>query len=218
VPTIRTEVVDQGVALDPTGFDLLCVTSTNSAPLLLDRLRAGGRDVRALAGLTIAAIGPGTAKALAEIGIEADIVPQRSITEALVEALAASENTFKKAMVVRAEEARDVLSESLRAAGTEVTVVPLYRTVREDLSEAERAALGTADTVTFTSASTVRNLLESCGGVEGLVNADGNRPRLASIGPITTAELNAHGLTPDIEASQHDVPGLVDALIADAEA
>ncbi len=218
VPTIRTEAVDVGVPLDPTGFDLLCVTSTNSVPLLLERLRAGGRDSRALAGLTVAAIGPGTAKALAGIGIEADLVPERSIADALVETLAGSGRSFQKALIVRAEEARDVLPDSLSAAGTEVTIVPLYRTVREDLSDAERSALATADTVTFTSASTVRNLLESCGGVEGLVNAEGVLPRLASIGPITSAELKANGLTPDIEATQHDVQGLIDALVADAGA
>ncbi len=218
VPTIRTEPLDEGVALNPSGYDLLCVTSTNSVPLLLNRLRAGGFDVRALAGVTVAAIGPGTAKALLSIGIEADIVPERSIAEALVEAIASSGKTYGKALIVRAEEARDVLPDSLTAAGTEVTVVPLYRTVREDLSDAERAALASADTVTFTSASTVRNLLESCGGVEGLVDSDGNRPRLASIGPITSEELTVHGLTPDIEATKHDVEGLVEALIADAGA
>jgi uroporphyrinogen III methyltransferase/synthase len=218
VPTIRTEPVDVGVPLDPAGFDLLCVTSTNSVPLLLDRLRAGGLDARALAGLTVAAIGPGTAKALLDIGITADVVPPRSIAEALAEALANSGTQYSKAIIVRAEEARDVLPDALTAAGTDVTVVPLYKTVREELSDAERAALATADTVTFTSASTVRNLLDSCGGVEGLIGAEGKRPRLASIGPITSEELKANGLTPDIEATQHDVGGLVDALIADAGA
>ena len=218
VPTIRTEPVDVGVPLDPAGFDLLCVTSTNSVPLLLDRLRAGGLDSRSLAGLTVAAIGPGTAKALLDIGIAADVVPPRSIAEALVEALANSGTQYSKAMIVSAEEARDVLPDALTAAGTDVTVVPLYKTVREELSDAERAALATADTVTFTSASTVRNLLDSCGGVEGLVGAGGKRPRLASIGPITSEELRANGLTPDIEATQHDVGGLVDALVADAGA
>ena len=218
VPTIRTEAVDVGVPLDPAGFDLLCVTSTNSVPLLLDRLRAGGRDARALAGVTVAAIGPGTAKALAGIGIYADVVPERSITEALIEAITESGQSYARALVVRAEVARDALSDALTAAGTEVTVVPLYRTVQEELSAVEHAALATADTVTFTSASTVRNLLDSCGGVEGLVNAEGQRPRLASIGPITSAELKANGLAPDIEATEHDVEGLVNAIVADAGA
>jgi uroporphyrinogen III methyltransferase/synthase len=153
-----------------------------------------------------------------DIGITADVVPPRSIAEALAEALANSGTQYSKAIIVRAEEARDVLPDALTAAGTDVTVVPIYKTVREELSDAERAALATADTVTFTSASTVRNLLDSCGGVEGLIGAEGKRPRLASIGPITSEELKANGLTPDIEATQHDVGGLVDALIADAGA
>jgi uroporphyrinogen III methyltransferase/synthase len=140
VPTIRTEPVDVGTPLDPAGTDLLCITSTNSVDLLFDRMAAGGLDARALAGVTVAAIGPGTARALEARGIRADIVPQRSIAEALVEAIAASGRTYPKAMIVRAEEARNVLDEALVAQGSEVSVVVLYKTVREDLSESVHTA------------------------------------------------------------------------------
>ncbi|MCX6393693.1 MAG: uroporphyrinogen-III C-methyltransferase [Solirubrobacterales bacterium] len=213
VPTIRTEPVDVGTPLDPAGTDLLCITSTNSVDLLFDRMAAGGLDARALAGVTVAAIGPGTARALEARGIRADIVPQRSIAEALVEAIAASGRGYPKAMIVRAEEARNVLDEALAAQGSEVSVVVLYRTVREDLTDSEQSALATADTITFTSASTVRHLLDAIGGPAGLGET---KPQLASIGPITTAELEAHGLSADIEAVEHDIDGLIAALTADA--
>ena len=219
VPTIRTEAVDVGVPLDPSGHDLLCVTSTNSVDILMDRLAAGGLDARALNGITVAAIGPGTAKALLGRGIKADLVPERSVAEALVEKIQASGKTFHKAMIVRATEARDLLPDSLSAAGTEVTIVPLYRTVQEELTQAERDSLARADIITFTSASTVRNLLTAVGGPQGLDRADGNgRPKLASIGPITSAELEANGLTADLEASDHDIDGLVNALVANSKA
>ena len=68
-------------------YALVCVTSPNGASLLMDGLAEHGLDARALAGATVAAIGPGTAAALAEHGIRADVVPPRSIAESLVEAL-----------------------------------------------------------------------------------------------------------------------------------
>jgi len=210
VPAIRTEAINPDSPLDPSSYSLLCVTSTNSVPLLFKRMDAAGLDARALAGVTVAAIGPGTARALAEFAIKADVVPERSVAEALVEAL--SERQFESALIVRAEQARDVLPQALEDKGCKVTVESLYKTVTEELTEAELAAVSEADIVTFTSASTVRNLVSALGGIEVL--ADPNR-RLASIGPITSAELRAHGLEPTFEATQHDVDGLIDAILKD---
>ena len=81
-----------------------------------------------LAGVVVAAIGPGTAAALREVGIVADVVAERSLAEGLLEVLP-SDLRGARALVARAEEARDTLPEGLRAAGADVTVVPLYRTL-----------------------------------------------------------------------------------------
>ena len=87
-PSIRIEPLD---AVLPAlgGFDLVCVTSPNGARLLFERLADRGEDARALAGIRVAAIGPGHRRALREHGVIADVVPERSVAEALVEALAA---------------------------------------------------------------------------------------------------------------------------------
>ena len=85
-PVIRIEPLP-GPPLDPSPYDLLCVTSANGVDALFERILAGGRDARALAGCTIAAIGPATAGALARHGISADIVPERFVAESLVDAL-----------------------------------------------------------------------------------------------------------------------------------
>ena len=208
VPAIRTEPIAPDSPLDPRGFDLLCVTSTNSIALLFSRMAAAGLDARALAGVTVAAIGPGTAKALTAFGIKADVVPERSVAEALVEAL--SPIMFEKVLIVRAEEARDVLPDALSDRGCEVVIEPLYRTVTEALTAEESAAVADADVVTFTSASTVRNLVAALGGTDLLAAPD---RKLASIGPVTTAELAAHGLKPAIEATDHDIDGLIAAIV-----
>lgn len=215
-PVIRIRELP-GPAPELSGYDLLCLTSPNGVNALFARLREAGADARALADVTVAAIGPGTARQLAAHGISADIVPERFVAEGLVEALA--EIPVKRALVARAAVARDVLPDALRARGAEVDVLALYETVLEPLDERSREALAAADYVTFTSSSTVTNLLEAggLGGTEAGHEADaGRRPRLVSIGPVTSATLRKHGFEPDVEATRHDIDGLLEALIADA--
>jgi uroporphyrinogen III methyltransferase/synthase len=189
---------------DPAGYDLLCVTSPNGATRLLEEVR----DARALAGPTIAAIGPGTARALREGGIEPDVVPERAVAESLVEAL--RDVPVRRALIARAEEARGVLDDALRERGAEVDVLALYRTVATPLDAAAREALDAADYVTFTSASSVRNVLEAGATLAG--------PRLVSIGPVTSAMLREHGHDPHVEATEHTPDGLLAALVADVGA
>jgi uroporphyrinogen III methyltransferase/synthase len=200
-PAIRI-VPLPGEAPDLDPYDLVCLTSPNGVHLLFDRVR----DARALAGVTVAAIGPGTARALREHGIEADVVPERSVAEALVEAL--RDVPVRRALVARAREARDVLPDALRERGAEVDVLELYETVAEPLDDDALAATRAADYVTFTSSSTVRFFLAAAGAApEG---------RVVSIGPITSATLREHGIEPHVEAARHDVDGVVAAILEDA--
>jgi uroporphyrinogen III methyltransferase/synthase len=207
-PAIR--IVPRPFTLPDLGdYDLLCLTSPNGVRLLFDQLAQDGGDARALAGLTVAAIGPGTARALNERGVVADIVPERFVAEALVEALA--QTPVRHALVARAAQARDVLPGALAERGAQVDVLELYETRAEVLSEEQLEAVRQADYVTFTSSSTVRFLLEKLGGGEALARA-----RLVSIGPVTSQTLREHGLQADVQAERHDIPGLIDALLRDA--
>ena len=165
-------------------------------------------DARALHGRTVAAIGPGTARALREHGIEPDVVPERSVAESLVEALAPIPVT--RALIARAAEARDVLPDALRERGARVDVLPLYETVAEQLDADARTAALEADYITFTSSSTVTYFLDAAGGPPG---AD---TRIVSIGPVTTATLREHGLQPHVEARRHDIEGVISAILEDA--
>ena len=210
-PAIRIVPLD-GPALSVSGYDLVCLTSPNGVRLLFSRLEAGGMDARALAGARVAAIGPGTAAALRSCGVIADVVPsERFVAEGLVDALEGV--PVRRALVARAAEARDVLVDALRERGAEVDVVALYETVASPLDESQLAAVADADYVTFTSSSTVRFFFESAGAV-----ARDLRARIVSIGPVTSATLREHGLEPHVEATRHDIDGVVDALIRDATA
>jgi uroporphyrinogen III methyltransferase/synthase len=215
LPAIRTEPLIESDeargAVERIGdYSLICVTSPNGARQLFAALAGAGRDARALAGATVAAIGPGTARALAKGGIAADVVPERFVAEALVEALANLDVAGKRVLVARAADARDVLPDALRERGAEVDVVALYETVRETPGEEVIAAAQVADYVTFTSSSTVRNLTEALGD---RFPADA---RVVSIGPVTSDAVREAGLSVDVEAERHDVDGLLAALLEDA--
>ena len=215
-PAIRIEPRPlEGALLDAVRgigeYALVCLTSPNGVRLLFDGLAETGQDARALAGATVAAIGPGTAAELERRGVRADIVPEQFVAEALVEALAPIEVESRRVLVARAAEARSLLPDALRERGAELDEVALYETVAEPLGDAERSALERATYVTFTSSSTVRFLLDS--GVRPPETA-----RVVSIGPITSATAHEYGLTVHVEAERHDVDGLVDALTGDAAA
>jgi uroporphyrinogen III methyltransferase/synthase len=208
-PRIETQEVRDAIAA-LSEYALICLTSPNGVRLLFEAMEAGGHDARALAGASVAAIGPGTARALAKHGIAADVVPERSIAEALVEALANIEVEGRRVLVARAAEARDVLPDALRERGAEVDVLALYETVREEPGTEEVEDAQGADYVTFTSSSTVTNLTAALG------DRFPTAARLVSIGPITSETIRAAGLEVDVEAERHDIDGLLDALLADA--
>jgi uroporphyrinogen III methyltransferase/synthase len=220
--------------IDPTPYDLVCLTSPVGVDLLFERLddcRHPHGDARSLAGARVAAIGPGTARALAGHGVLADILPERFVAESLVDALADVE--VQRALIARASDARDVLPDALRARGAEVDVVALYQTVAEPVSERALEQASQADYVTFTSSSTVRFFLQALDDAENARCDDGKggasreggalrtwglspHTRVVSIGPITSATLREHGIEPHVEAERHDIDGVVEALLADA--
>jgi len=226
-PTIDSDEVKQ--AVERIGeYALIVLTSPNGVRLLFEAIRNAGLDARALgspkkqqvgevgssavenSGTTVAAIGPGTARALTKCGISADIVPERFVAESLVEALAEVDVTGKRVLVARAADARDVIPEHLDGRGAEVDVVALYETVREQPGAEAVEATQAADYVTFTSSSTVRNLTEALG------ERFPKDARIVSIGPVTSEAVVDAGLEVDVEAERHDIDGLVTALLADA--
>jgi len=225
-PRIESEEVRR--AVERIGeYSLVVLTSPNGVRLLFEAMRGAGLDARALgsskkqrvgkvgssaedSGTTVAAIGPGTARALAKCGISADIVPERFVAESLVEALAEVDVAGTKVLVARAAEARDIIPEHLEGRGAEVDVLALYETVREEPGAEAIEAAQNADYVTFTSSSTVRNLTEALG------DRFPKDARIVSIGPVTSEAVRQAGLEVDVEAERHDVEGLIAAMLDDA--
>ncbi len=192
-------------------FDWLIVTSANTARVIAER--------RAALQLTLpyqprtVAVGPATAAALERIGLRVDLVPEPAVAESIIAALAHQVNG-KRVLLARAEVARDILPEALAKAGALVTIVEAYRTVLAAGSHklvAEAFAPETPiDALTFTSSSTVINLF-------ALMQLEGvdwpSAARAFSIGPITSATLRERGIEPHLEATEHDIEGLVAAVV-----
>ena len=215
-PVIRIAPPADGyVALDAAIADVqsyhwIIFTSVNGVEHFFARLHRAEKDTRALGYAKVAAIGSATAKALHSFGIHADIVPKEFRAEALVEELAPILPPRARILLARAQEARDVLPASLRAHGAMVDVVPAYETVPERAGGeelAERLMRGEIDVVTFTSSSTVKNLVQQLGNITPL-----QQTKIACIGPVTADTARSFAIEPDIVAEQYTIDGLVNAI------
>jgi uroporphyrinogen III methyltransferase/synthase len=213
VPVIEVaDPLDGGAALREAAarladFDWVVLTSPNGAQRLLAAVAATGGDARSFGTARLAVIGPGTAQALAAGGLRPDLLPERFVAESLLDAFPDPPAEGGRVLLARAEVARDVLPDGLRARGWAVDVVDAYRTVAAVLTDEQETALRSADVVTFTSSSTVERLLE-------LVGSDAIPSVVACIGPVTAATAREHGLDVDVEAPVHTIAGLVEALVA----
>lgn len=210
VPPADFAPLDKAIAEIDT-YKWLILTSVNGVKYFFDRLLKAGKDSRALCGVKIAAIGSATAEALKGYGITADLIPSAYKAEELADALAADTKAGDKLLLARAKVARNVLPERLRALGAQVDVVTAYETVadcqnKDELLEALES--GEASLVTFTSSSTVTNLLDVLGDKKDLLN----KVALAAIGPVTAETLEKHGLKPAVSAAEYTIDGLMTAI------
>ena len=213
VPKAEPKRISRAVrALAAGRYAWTVFTSANGVDLFFGHLREAGHDARAFAGTKVCAIGPGTAAALSGHGLRADLVPERFIAEAVVDALARQGVKGQRVLLPRAEGGRRELVSGLRAAGARVEEVPLYEAAPPAEAEPEavrRLRAGEVDVVTFASSSAVRNLVKLLGGDTSPLQ----KPLLACIGPVTARTVRELlGRRPDVVAKEHTIAGLVAAL------
>jgi uroporphyrinogen-III synthase/uroporphyrinogen III methyltransferase/synthase len=161
----------------------------------------------------IAAVGAATADAARDAGLDVSVVPREYVAESLVEALA-GRVANRRMLLARAEIARDVIPDALRAGGAAVDVVDAYRNgVPADAPGLLRKALmRPVDAAAFTSSSTALHLAEVA--VRAGIAFPLAGVQAVSIGPVTSQTLRDLGWPPAAEADPHDVPGLI-AAVAD---
>ncbi len=193
-------------------FQFLLVTSANGVRNFLARLKACGRDVRDLKGLTIGAIGPATAAEFARTGVRVDFIPREYRAEGLLEALAGQDLHGKSFLIPRAKVARDLVPRVLRDRGAHVEVVEAYETITPEIpaAELERLLSPPPDAITFTSSSTASSFAKLF--PHRTVSEVLSGTAIASIGPVTSATVRKLGLEVAVEAAESTIPGLVKAL------
>jgi uroporphyrinogen III methyltransferase/synthase len=210
LPSIAIEPLDVSVP-DLRAYGWLVLTSVNGVHAFFDRgLAPAGLDSRALGPVRVAAIGPGTAAALADREIRVDLLPERFVAESLLEAFPDPTAPGERVLLARAAHARDVLPDGLGARGYAVDVLPVYRTVTAapDPDALARVRAGHVDALTFTSSSTVRNFVDVVGPLPDPA------PPVVSIGPVTSDTARELGLTVSAEAAVHTIDGVVATVLA----
>ncbi|MGQ9843836.1 MAG: uroporphyrinogen-III C-methyltransferase [Spirochaetota bacterium] len=187
-------------------YDWIVFTSQNAVNIFFSELFSLGNDVRSIQ-VKIAAIGPATAHALRQYSIVPDLIPQEYVAESLIDAFSTVDIDNKSILIPCSAKAREVLYAGLKEKGANVERVDIYDTIIPTVDEETKKSVLTADIITFTSSSTVRNFVD-------IMQKDYTDTALiACIGPITAREANKHGLTPHIVAQEYTIDGLVDALV-----
>jgi len=203
-------------------YHWLLFSSINAVQYFFNRLYARGMDARNLKGPQVAAVGRATADFLLRYGIVADLIPTVYTAEGLAQSLLDFGVEGRNILIPRAVKAREFLPETLRGAGAQVTVVPVYRNVPPPTGKEElRAELGSGqvDMISFTSSSTVTNFL-------AMIDAPNQEEllrllkgvKIAAIGPVTAKTITDNGLTVDIIPTEFTIPSMVAAMVAYYEA
>ncbi|MDF2927615.1 MAG: HemD protein [Paenibacillaceae bacterium] len=197
-------------------FDWVLFTSPNGVTFFFERLRRLGVDIRTMSKARVAAVGPKTAELLAERGIVPERLPARFRGEGLLEAILPELRAGQKALLPRADIAREYLPEKLKELGLEVAEVDVYESVLEDEQAAEVIELlesGQIHIITFTSSSTVTNLLSVLrqAGIADPVPLL-NRTAIVCIGPLTAETAEGYGLKLHAVSAESTIDSLIETL------
>jgi uroporphyrinogen III methyltransferase/synthase len=193
-------------------YEWIVFTSVNGVRAALEEA-ARQRIEGAFSEINIAVVGSSTARALEDVGVKPTLVAKEFVGDALAQDLISALEKKSRIAIFRAKVAREVLPETLRAAGHDVDVVTAYETKPAEPADTEKIAnaleRGEIDFVTFTSASTVEQFAALLGSRLATCVA---RTRIVSIGPVTTAACEKFGMIVSATASPHTAAALVDAL------
>ncbi|MFA5367251.1 MAG: uroporphyrinogen-III C-methyltransferase [Dehalococcoidia bacterium] len=192
-------------------FQWVLFTSVNGVDAFWKRVRAAGRDARWFGKVKIGAIGPATADRLRDLGLYPDFVSEEFTSDSMLRGLADMDIAGCRVLLPRSDIAPKDLIDGLKRLGARPIEVAAYRTAKPDRADSKgiRSLIeGEIDIVTFTSSSTVTNLLAALDGdIEAI-----NRALVACIGPSTASAAEKAGICVDIIAQEHTIPGLVAAI------
>lgn len=195
-----------------TDYDWIIFTSANGVTVFFEVLEDLGKDARVFASAKIAAIGSRTADKLSVYGIKADFVPSVFTSEEFGKQLLNFTNLRgKKVLLLRSQIASNELVELLEKGGAVVNDVAIYTAVTQKGESAwllEKISRSEIEWLTFASPSSVSGFFEQIGGE--IVRQ--SKVKVASIGPVTSRELESHNIRVDVTAGEHTLDGLLAAI------
>jgi uroporphyrinogen III methyltransferase/synthase len=209
--TDTTELDDAVSSL--SNYQWVLFTSVNGVDAFWQRMRSMGRDARWFEKIKIGAIGPATAERLQDIGLYPDYISQEFTSESMLQGLAELGVAGCRILLPRSDIAPRELIEGLINLGADPFEVTAYITseASESSSPAKQMLVnGDIDVITFTSSSTVTNLVKKMDGNIDVING----AKIACIGPMTASAAVKAGLRVDVVAQEHTIPGLVSAIEA----
>jgi uroporphyrinogen III methyltransferase/synthase len=222
-PTFRLAPPDDPEAIDRAAasvddYQWVVFESANAVTRFLAALARGPRDLRALGGVSVCAIGPFTADRLIAAGITPDVVAAELGTETLGDAIDAKARVAgQRVLVIRPDHQRDVVGEDLARRGAAVTDLVAYRTASAPADSAAAQELyrmlldGKIDAVTFTNPTAVTRFATLIGAEQAADLL--NTTVVATIGPVTAAAVMEMGIEHPLIAETYTVEGLVDSLV-----
>lgn len=216
VPTIKIASPSDKTPLinaikSASNYNWIIFTSVNGVKAFFDEMKINHIDIRSLGNVKICAIGPKTKEILEAKGLIVDVMPEKFVAESVLESLKPLINPGEKILLPRSDLARTILVDVLKEMKAEVDEVIAYQTVKENLVDdelLEKLNNKSIQIITFTSSSTVHNLMDLIKDksiLEGII--------LASIGPVTSNTLKEYGLKPQIEAKEYTIDGLFSEII-----
>ncbi|MCF8010008.1 MAG: uroporphyrinogen-III C-methyltransferase [Clostridiales bacterium] len=195
-------------------FKWIIFTSVNGVKIFMQRFYHLNKDVRDLKDIKICAIGPATGKLLNAYGLKVDFVPSEFKAEQIIEGLKNKLYPGIEILLPRADIARNILPESLKESGANVTEIAAYKTITESSNTGAISKMlenNEIDIITFTSSSTVRNFATMFNNKRLQELLQG--VHIACIGPITANTAIELGLDVSIQASEYTIDGLVEEII-----
>ncbi len=194
-------------------YTWLVFTSPNGVKAFFELFRANGNDLRDLGAIKFATIGKATAEVLAQVGFKADFVPEKQVSNALAEGLKELLNTDDRVMLPRSAIANNDMVEIISQV-CPVDDIKIYDTKIKTENEEQLRTLmtsGEVDYIPFTSASTVDGFYQALNGDISCLS----KVKTVAIGPITKKRMLELGITPDLEAKDHSLEGIVNVLGGD---
>lgn len=217
---IRFPVIDIVARNSDDVANMLAAGATPDILLFVSRNAAEfGPLVSAVKGASIAAIGPSTAAALHDAGFTVDIVPKDGFdSEHLLRHPALHDVSGKSITIVRGDDGRELMADTLRSRGANVSYLPVYERKLHVVDDQELSQLehhfdqDEIDCVTIMSVATLENFLRLIPG-----SCREKMRKTLLVAPSERVIQTAKDLIPGAPtalASGPQVAAMVDALIA----